>query len=1089
MARFQQIYYMDEPHPITDISVRSHYFFTQRRLPTARVWMFCACSAFSLFIASPQVAAAEPSPAISRDALRGLAKDFVTRMQEGRSRADLWLRQNNMDDDSGHSEDLGLLDGETLLFQVWLPDQIQLTNPIYAEVHDNHILLSLQDFLLAMDFPVTHDADENRYDGWFIRQNNPFTLDANEKIVTTPNGTSPLPDLVIIDERDVLVPVKLAGEWFGMRIDVDVRSLRLNVESSQNLPVQEKMMRDKRRAFQTTRNHPVLPRMDDRYSAYSKPAIDVNLRSSLRRGDSFKTQKDHYANIRTSGDLAYGTLSTNTLLDDRDYLSSFRMNYKRESLEPELLGPLGAHRYELGDLQPVQMPLTGSAPQEVGVRVTNAHPLRQFMMPTTQITGTTLPGWDVELYRENQLLSSQSSGDDGVYAFDNVALFAGSNSFRVVAYGPQGEVEEYPIEMPFDPSRAGTFQNVYDVSLTMSERSTYAANRPDSEDRDTVHLAATYDMPVGERSTMRFGTRVRQEEGEQKAYGEGTFSTIVGNAMISNSAAIDNDGEMANELTILRDFGPHQMRTAGRIASSDFDPGRNSGGVVRTRGAEISFLGPLGLPIGERPRYNLSAAYNKYNNGEDSVSATAGFNTTFKRVSFNQQFDLEKGSHGADLEARGQTAISGRIGRNNFRLRGQYDIEPETKLSYLDASWRYRFNNDLDSEIGIERRIDPALTIGRGQLNWRARYATFSPTISYDSKGDLQATLNTRFGLAPDPAGTYKIYNQGISHNGGASIFVFFDENGDGIFNEGEEPIESAIVSAPQNGGRQLTDKNGRAYFANMQPNRITDIELDTSSLKDPFWIPAYAGASVIPREGRVVEMVFPVVLSGEIDGTINASTAQGGTRPVRGMGLRLYTRGGQEVLHTKTGPDGFYLFSQVPPGDYLLILDEKDAKNMKLRRPLPQPITIGYDGTILYGNDLVLTEGQDIGIALNSDLSPYLSQNKLSADDAVPSVLLNLGSYSSRLLMSLHWYRIQKSQNTLLSGLKPLVMPSDSRPSLKDGRHILLLPLPAGATFDHAYKMCGALTARGVECGVEMPAQQKTGPSGKTGPLQLSSL
>src|SRR5690606_9891307 len=137
-----------------------------------------------------------------------------------------------------------------------------------------------------------------------------------------------------------------------------------------------------------------------------------------------------------------GTLKTQSLLDNEEKLTNVRATYKQESLEPELLGPLAARKYELGDVNSVNFPLSQFNSFGTGARVTNVHPLRSYLRPETEITGDAFPGWDVELYRNNALVSFQRVGDDGIYRFENVELFLNDNNFRVVMYGPQGERRE-----------------------------------------------------------------------------------------------------------------------------------------------------------------------------------------------------------------------------------------------------------------------------------------------------------------------------------------------------------------------------------------------------------------------------------------------------------------------------------------------------------------------------------------------------------------------------------------------------------------------------------------------------------------------
>ena len=58
------------------------------------------------------------------------------------------------------------------------------------------------------------------------------------------------------------------------------------------------------------------------------------------------------------------------------------------------------------------------------------------------VTGDSIPGWEVELYRNNELVDFGTVDNEGKYRFENVQLNVGNNQIRIVLYGTQGQVEE-----------------------------------------------------------------------------------------------------------------------------------------------------------------------------------------------------------------------------------------------------------------------------------------------------------------------------------------------------------------------------------------------------------------------------------------------------------------------------------------------------------------------------------------------------------------------------------------------------------------------------------------------------------------------
>ena len=240
-----------------------------------------------------------------------------------------------------------------------------------------------------------------------------------------------------------------------------------------------------------------------------------------------------------------------------------------------------------------------------------------------------------------------------------------------------------------------------------------------------------------------------------------------------------------------------------------------------------------------------------------------------------------------------------------------------------------------------------------------------------------------------------------------------------------------------------------------------------------------------MPREGNVVDIRFPVHISGELDGSVYARTVTlpeenvdqslGPVKgpapvPLRNVSLTLYNAKGEVEQTSETDGGGFYYFPQIPPGRYLLIIDEESAHDGHFVRPEPQRIEIGYDGTIIYGNNIyVETGGGDIPSTFVSDLKDYKAQHPhVDFSEAEHDLVLNLGEYNSRLLMSVVWYKIQSRYPEIVRGGEIYVPPTESFANSRTGKHILRVGIDDTELSD-AYDRCRALMARKQDCKVEI--------------------
>ena len=224
--------------------------------------------------------------------------------------------------------------------------------------------------------------------------------------------------------------------------------------------------------------------------------------------------------------------------------------------------------------------------------------------------------------------------------------------------------------------------------------------------------------------------------------------------------------------------------------------------------------------------------------------------------------------------------------------------------------------------------------------------------------------------------------------------------------------------------------------------------------------------------------------ISGELDGSVFTRAVQlpadhslvtektKYSKPVslKNVSLQLYNEKGEIEGSALTDVTGFYYFPRIPPGRYLLLINEKSAKRGKFVRPSPQQIEIGYDGTIIYGNDVYVDAGDgDIPSEFMANLDEYKARHphvKFAKDEY--DLVFNLGDYNSRLLMSVIWYKLRSRYEAMLTGGDVFVLPEQSYADVKTGKHTLRVGL-SGVTMDQAYNRCHALIVRGQYCKVEI--------------------
>ena len=159
-----------------------------------------------------------------------------------------------------------------------------------------------------------------------------------------------------------------------------------------------------------------------------------------------------------------------------------------------------------------------------------------------------------------------------------------------------------------------------------------------------------------------------------------------------------------------------------------------------------------------------------------------------------------------------------------------------------------------------------------------------------------------------------------MSDRGALVARVFLDANNNGVYDVGEVPVPSARVQAIQSNRGANTNEDGFAFTVGLPKNVLTDVIVVEGSLLDPFWLPSYEGRSIVPRAGSIHYLDFPIVETSEIEGKVLVLFPDTpGATPLPQITVQLVDALGETVDSKVSAFDGFFLFTKVLPGDYLV--------------------------------------------------------------------------------------------------------------------------------------------------------------------------
>ncbi len=901
-------------------------------------------------------------------------------------------------------------EGEELILLV-ATEKIVLSEGLLSIKQNNTLYLSLFEFLSAVDFPIDINLDSQMASGWYISEDKPFYMDVTQAFVEVDGRRYTIQEQdVINDGTDLLVRFETLAEWFDLHLEADLEMLAIVVDSQDPLPIETRLLRDKRaREFEYVSRRPILPYERDPYRFITEPFVDVQLSGAYsKRPDRDATTTARYSLIGAN-DLGYMNAKTFIQGTKDESVQEVRLTLNRKADEGEDLGPFGVDEVSLGDITPTRLAIVDDSGQERGVRL-SSNISDEDISDTIQLQGDVQPGWDVELFRNDILIGVQQVDSSGRYDFQNVELFFGDNEFRLVFYGPQGQIREETRSVPVYGNRLKQGQSAYDVSLTQRNKVTYRLNEIDSVDEGTPALASRYEYGLTDNLLGFVGTRAWQRSNQAELLGVAGLQTNRNSFLYTLNTAAETGGGTAIEGIAQGLIGKNTLRLRQQFNTDDFDV--DPGGIPTVSETEARLQGRLA----RRSSYTLQGLHDVRGDDTQRSEVSGNIGANFRRMNLNKQASYIHDDADTDQDRiTGSGSVSGVYSGTHWRSRVNYNVTPDTEINSFLVSGLRSLNTNLSAELELENFLETDLTEGRFSMNYRNDKFLLTPRLSYDSDQELTALMTMNFGLGRDPYSNQAVMTRNRMTNSGAvSARAFLDENNNGLLDADEQLLEGVSVIAKSDVKRAKTDKTGTAFLYGLQEDRLTDITVDRDKFDDPFWITTYQGRSVKPRAGVVQQIDFPIAVGGEIDGVINVIGKNKQIRPARQLTVELMTSDREIIQTEKTGYDGFYLFQDVPPGDYIINIPNGETEIRGLRTSGNHFIDVTALGTVESGIDFVLYSDalDDVEVA-----ELELKHNKQKYDNLM---VLRLGSYNSGLLRMLKWVRLRKAHPEIFGTLKP---------------------------------------------------------------------
>ncbi|MBD2843114.1 hypothetical protein [Erythrobacter rubeus] len=817
---------------------------------------------------------------------------------------------------------------------------IDATDTIIVYGTREGLYLPVGELTRILDLAVRVSDDGHYANGWFLTENRTVTLDLRNNRLTTNGGSRPLlPDEVQAFEGEMYLRSDLFAEILPVKLEPNLRTQSVLLTTLEPFPFEERLRRESERARLKARQgqgeEMQWPRQETPWLAASLPLADVELRAVSDSTMDERLEGD----FRFGGDLAFMTAQAFLSATTRDGLVASLVQLGRRDGDGDLLGPLKASEFQVGDVATVSMPVGLRGRAGRGGFVSNRPFQAASVFEQIDLRGVLPDGYEVELYRNDILIGSVASAVNRQYEFLDVPVDYGLNIFRLVFFGPQGQRREEVRRVSVGDGRVAAGDLQYDFGAIQRGVNLLGVEGPDFnplEGFGSWQAGGSASYGLNADVTAIAGFSYFEDVGEDVFLGTTGLRTGLGGLAVRADAAVASDGSNALGAGLGgRAFG-------GAFSLSHFEYGSGFSDEIRSntrdplrRATELDFnanlalggiFGDSSIPVAARLRHV------EFLDGRSSTDAIFRSSARLPGMIVSNTFEYTRNT------AANGSGFSQLIG--NFDLatfaRSRTQLRGSVGYSLLQGPEITNVSGEIDYQIDGRTVVSgqasysfssAGLRLGASAIKEFDKFSlAFDGSYVFEQRSYSMA-LRLGFSFGRDPIRrNFFLAPPGQASSGSVSLRAFQDLDGDSVFGPGDVPLQDVNFSVFNNTSE--TDERGTARLTRLGNGVPVSVQVDPSSLPDILLAPVSRGIEIVPRPGRFHVMDFPIVALSEVEGTVSFSDKDT-SRGVSGLRLQLIDRGGEVVATARTERGGYYFFEQVMPGRFQLIIEPEQAERL----------------------------------------------------------------------------------------------------------------------------------------------------------------
>ena len=832
--------------------------------------------------------------------------------------------------------------------------RLRLGDGVRAYTTPSGPCLVFGDFLTALDVPMKIDLEAHRASGWAFDQENRIEIDKGAGIATVEGKRESFATTVVRDVPEGwCVDAEALGRWFSLSLQAKTGISLLIVESEAKLPVELAAER-RLRAAQLKRHASIetadLPQVRLPYRLWRAPALEFMVNAGATYSADTGMKVDRSVAIAGAGEIAAMSYSFRVNGNSQRTIDTVRAKVYRSDPDGNLLGPLRATHFAIGDVDGVRSDFAGGSSVGRGAVVTNEPLSHRSNFDRTSFNGELPDGWDAELYRNDSLVAFyDGSSGDGLYHFDDVELLYGENNFEVVLYGPQGQIQRRveSVNVGQDNVPPGTFWYWAGVRQPNTPLVSFGESRIDSDSlaidarkpSKAPEVAVETRYGVSERLSVGALIRSLEVQDERLSYVEGSVRYSLGRALGELAVARDTRGGTAFRAQVATKIGPVNLNAATQWSKAFTASTDETGTAIKAEhrvGVSVPIkLGQFSMPLSSDVRLVERL------DGSKELDAAARLSTRIGRFNLAGETTVRRQLRHGDISTHGNEVdasliASGYVGRVRLRGAANWKVEPERRFDRAEINAYWSAGETTDLEAGVAYTADSNRL--RGRMSYIRRFEAVAVSLTGEAASDGSVAAGVSLNFAMDPfQGNWRPTRQKLATTGLVKARVFEDLNENGRRDKGEPAAADAFVTTGMKLADHPTDKDGTTLIGGLAPYVPVAVGIDQSSLANPALTPSKPAQVVVPRPGVDATVEIALVGGGSVEGY---AAKEDGTE-YEGLELQLVALDGEIVGTAMSDIDGYFLFERVRYGSYRLRLAQGTAKAISASADLGASVVI----------------------------------------------------------------------------------------------------------------------------------------------------